>query len=179
MFKMFYPDRWVGSAYDIDYEELFRTGIRGLIFDIDNTLVPHGAHADERAVKLFERLHSIGLKAVLLSNNKEPRVRSFCEEVKYCSYIYKAGKPKKGGYLKAMEMMGCRKQETVFIGDQLFTDVWGAKRSGIRAILVGKIAPAEEIQIVLKRKLEAVVLFFYKRSAEYREQEERWKSTVS
>ncbi len=179
MFKMFYPDRWVGSAYDIDYEELFRTGIRGLIFDIDNTLVPHGAHADERAVKLFERLHRIGLKAVLLSNNKEPRVRSFCEEVKYCSYIYKAGKPKKGGYLKAMEMMGCKKQETVFIGDQLFTDVWGAKRSGIRAILVGKIAPAEEIQIVLKRKLEAVVLFFYKRSAEYGEQEERWKSTVS
>ena len=95
MFKMFYPDRWVNSAYDIDYEELFRTGIRGLIFDIDNTLVPHGAHADKRAVELFERLHRIGLKAVLLSNNKEPRVRSFCEEVKYCSYIYKAGKPQK------------------------------------------------------------------------------------
>ena len=179
MFKMFYPDRWVNSAYDIDYEELFRTGIRGLIFDIDNTLVPHGAHADKRAVELFERLHRIGLKAVLLSNNKEPRVRSFCEEVKYCSYIYKAGKPKKSGYLKAMEMMGCTGRETVFIGDQLFTDVWGAKRNGIRAILVGKIGPKEEIQIVLKRRLEAVVLFFYKRSAEYREQEERWKSTVS
>ena len=75
--------------------------------------------------------------------------------------------------------MGCTGRETVFIGDQLFTDVWGAKRSGIRAILVGKINPEEEIQIVLKRRLEAVVLFFYKRSAEYREQEERWKSTVS
>ena len=177
MFEMFYPDRWVGSAYDIDYEELYRTGVRGLIFDIDNTLVPHGAHADKRAVELFERLHRTGFKAVLLSNNKEPRVRSFCEEVKYCSYIYKARKPGRRGYLKAVEMMGCSRQETVFIGDQLFTDVWGAKRCGIRTILVNKIDSREEIQIVLKRRLEALILFFYKRSAQYRQQEERWRST--
>lgn len=164
MFEMFYPDRWVDSAYDIDYEELYESGVRGIIFDIDNTLVPHGAHADKRAVELFERLHRIGFKVVLLSNNKESRVRSFSEEVKFCGYIYKARKPGRRGYLKAVEMMGCPKQETVFIGDQLFTDVWGAKRSGITTILTGKIDSREEIQIVLKRRLEAVILFFFKRS---------------
>lgn len=163
MFENLYPDLWLNSAYEVDYEGLYEEGIRGLIYDIDNTLVPHGAHADERAVRLFERIHGTGLKAVLLSNNKEPRVSSFKQEVKYCEYIYKAGKPKRGGYLKAMEMMGTGRSDTVFIGDQLFTDIWGAKRSGIRTILVRPIDKKEEIQIVLKRRLEAVVLFFYKR----------------
>ncbi len=163
MFESFYPDLWLDSAYEIDYEGLYEEGVRGLIYDIDNTLVPHGAHADERAVRLFERLNNIGLKAVLLSNNKEPRVSSFKEEVKYCEYIYKAGKPKRGGYLKAMEMMGTDRSCTVSIGDQLFTDVWGARRSGIRTILVRPIDKKEEIQIVLKRRLEAVILYFFKR----------------
>ena len=55
MFRKFYPDKWVDSAYEIDYEELYRRGIRGLLFDIDNTLVPHGADADERAKEQIGR----------------------------------------------------------------------------------------------------------------------------
>ena len=66
-------------------------------------------------------------------------------------------------YKKAMEIMGTNKENTVFIGDQLFTDVWGAKRTGIANILVKPIHPKEEIQIVLKRYLEKIVLFFYYR----------------
>ncbi len=158
-----YPGVLMDSAYEIDYEGLYTKGIRGLIFDIDNTLVPHDAHADERAVELFERLKSAGLKAVLLSNNKEPRVASFKEEVRYCEYIYKAGKPLKKGYLRAMEIMGTDRDSTVFIGDQLFTDILGANSCGISTILVKPIDKREEIQIVLKRRLEAIVLFFYKR----------------
>ena len=152
------------SVYEIDYETLFHQGIRGLIFDIDNTLVPHGAHADARAKALFQRLHDIGFRVMLLSNNKEERVRSFRDEVIYCDYIYKAGKPGRRGYLEAMERMGSDRNSTLFIGDQLFTDVWGANRTGIGTILVDQIDKKEEIQIVFKRKLEAVVLFFYKRS---------------
>ena len=60
--------------------------------------------------------------------------------------------------------MGTDQKTTLFIGDQLFTDVWGAKRSGIKSILVRPIYPKEEIQIVLKRRLEWIVLFFYRRS---------------
>ena len=54
----FYPDEWMDSTYSIDFEDWYRRGFRGIIFDIDNTLVPHGAPADERALALFARLHS-------------------------------------------------------------------------------------------------------------------------
>ena len=161
--ERFYPDIYLDSAYEIDYEALYRQGFRGVIFDIDNTLVPHGAPADARSITLFERLHNIGLDSVLLSNNKEPRVKMFNDKV-HSRYIYKAGKPAVKSFHKAMEMMGTDAATTFFVGDQLFTDVWGAKKAGIRTYLVRPIHPREEIQIVLKRRLEWIVLFFYKRS---------------
>lgn len=162
MFQRFYPDNEVDSAYDIDYETLYKKGCRGVIFDIDNTLVPHGAPADERAVQLFARLRETGFRTVLLSNNKEPRVKSFADSVGSL-YVYKAGKPGGKGYAKAMADMGTVPENTLFVGDQLFTDVWGAKKMGIVTYLVKPIHPKEEIQIVLKRRLERIVLFFYHR----------------
>lgn len=162
MLERFYPDNEVESAYDIDYEGLYRKGYRGIIYDVDNTLVPHGAPADERAILLFERLRAIGYGTVLLSNNKEPRVKTFQESVGG-EYIFKAGKPKKTGYEKAMKILGTTPENTLFVGDQLFTDVWGAKKAGIITYLVKPIHPKEEIQIVLKRYLEKVVLYFYHR----------------
>ena len=161
---IFYPDGYIKSTYDIDYKKLYEEGIRGIIFDIDNTLVPHGAHADKRAEDLFSYLNGLGFRCLLLSNNRERRVSSFALEVRYTDYIHKAGKPGKAGYIRAMEKMGTNRDNTVFIGDQLFTDIWGAKRSGIRSILVGQIDKREEIQIVLKRILEKVVLYFYFKS---------------
>ncbi|MGN1147737.1 MAG: YqeG family HAD IIIA-type phosphatase [Lachnospiraceae bacterium] len=162
MLERFYPHHEAASAYDIDYARLYREGFRGIIFDIDNTLVPHGAPADARAAALFESLKKIGFRIMLLSNNKEPRVKMFNDVVKV-SYIYKAGKPGIAGYKKAMEKMGTRPDNTMFVGDQLFTDVWGAKKAGIETWLVKPIHPKEEIQIVLKRRLEKIVLFFYHR----------------
>lgn len=79
-------------------------------------------------------------------------------------YVYDAHKPSTKNYVKAMEIMGTDRSNSLFIGDQLFTDVWGAKRAGIRNILVKPIHPKEEIQIVLKRYLERIVLYFYKKS---------------
>ena len=66
-------------------------------------------------------------------------------------------------YIRAMERMQTTKEQTLFIGDQLFTDVWGAKKAGIRTILVKPIDKKEEIQIVLKRYLEKIVLYFYRK----------------
>jgi len=160
MLERFYPDNEAESAYSIDYESLYEKGIRGVIFDIDNTLVPHGAPADERAAALFARLHRTGFRTVLLSNNKEPRVKMFNEGVD-SRYIFKAGKPGLSGYRRAMSLMGTTPETTIFVGDQLFTDVWGAKKAGITAYLVRPIHPKEEIQIVLKRYLERVVLSSY------------------
>lgn len=162
LLEPFYPDHEAASAYTLNYEALYAEGYRGIIFDIDNTLVPHGAPADERAVQLFAGLHAMGFQTLLLSNNKEPRVRAFNDDVK-SRYIFKAGKPGRAGYLKAMDLMGTGPENTLFVGDQLFTDVWGAKKAGIVTWLVKPIHPREEIQIVLKRQLERIVLFFYHR----------------
>lgn len=162
MFQKFYPDEYVSSTYEIDFESLYEQGYRGLLFDIDNTLVRHGEPADEKSLALFERLHKLGFQVMLLSNNKEPRVKMFCDAVK-ADYIFRAGKPGTKSYLTAMKQMNTDRQNTVFIGDQLFTDVLGAKRAGIRNYLVKPIHPKEEIQIVIKRYLEKIVLWEYKR----------------
>lgn len=162
MFDKFFPDDYKMSTYVIPFEKLYEEGMRGVIFDIDNTLVPHGAPADERAKKLFARLKDIGFSSCLISNNQEARVKMFNEEIQ-TNCIYNAHKPSTKNYKKAMEIMGTDCSNTIFVGDQLFTDVWGAKRTGIRNILVKPIHPKEEIQIVLKRYLERIVLHFYKK----------------
>ena len=162
LLSTFYPDKRQNSAYDIDYEKMYAEGYRGVIFDIDNTLVEHGFPANDKAKTLFKRLKDIGFNTMLLSNNKEPRVKSFADMVD-SAYIYKADKPLAKGYQKAMQMMNTDIKSTVFVGDQIFTDVWGAKRLGIYSILTYPIDPHEEIQIVLKRFLENIVLFFYER----------------
>lgn len=162
MLERFFPDEYVASTYVIPFEKLYEEGYRGVIFDIDNTLVPHGAPADDRAKKLFRRLEDIGFASCLLSNNWEKRVKMFNREIG-THYINNANKPSTKNYIRAMELMGTDRSNTVFVGDQLFTDVWGAKRTGILSILVKPIHPKEEIQIVLKRGLENIVLHFYKK----------------
>lgn len=168
MFKMFFPDRWEDSTYEIDFQQLYNDGYRGLLFDIDNTLVPHGKPADQRAIELFKQLKGIGFKCCLISNNKEPRVKMFNKDIQV-QYIFDAHKPSIANYVKATKMMGTTVDNTVFIGDQLFTDVFGAKRAGLANILVKPIHPKEEIQIVFKRKLEKIVLYFYKKSLKTKE----------
>ena len=162
MLECFYPDVYISSTYQIDFQKYYDSGYRGIIFDIDNTLVPHGAPADTRSIRLIESLKKMGFQILLLSNNKEPRVKMFNDAV-HVHYIFKAGKPGRAGYRKAMEQMGTNEKNTLFVGDQLFTDVWGARNTGIFSILVQPIDKKEEIQIVLKRYLEKIVLFFYRR----------------
>lgn len=168
MFERFFPDDYQMSVYVIPFERLYKEGYRGVVFDIDNTLVSHGAPADDRARELFTRLAEIGFSSCLISNNQEARVRIFNEEIQ-TNYIYDAHKPSTKNYKKAMEIMGTDCSNTLFVGDQLFTDIWGAKRSGIRNILVKPIHPKEEIQIVLKRYLERIVLHFYKKKRSLKE----------
>lgn len=162
MANVFYPDAWKDSIHQIDFQKLYDQGYRGILFDIDNTLVEHGAPATPEIIQFFENLRRIGLKSCVISNNKEPRVKSFADAVG-CEYVFKANKPMKRGYLKGMEYMGTTVWNTVFVGDQLFTDVWGAKRVGIVSILTKPINPKEEIQIVLKRFLEYPILLCYQR----------------
>ena len=162
MFEKFFPDEYLGSTYKIPFEKLYEQGYRGVIFDIDNTLVPHGAPADDRAKKLFEKLRALGFRYCFVSNNQKPRVEPFAKAVEG-DFIENAHKPAVKNYKKACQVIGIDLDRTIFIGDQLFTDIYGAKRAGIRTILVKPIHPKEEIQIVLKRYLEKIVLHFYQK----------------
>ena len=150
MLESLYPDKYLKSVDEIDFEEYYKQGIRGIISDIDNTLVPHGAPADEHIINVFEKIHQLGIETCLISNNKEPRVKPFADAVN-------------SKYIKAMKIMGTNEETTLFLGDQIFTDVWGANRVGIKSIMVEKINPKEEIQIVLKRIPEKFILWNWRR----------------
>lgn len=161
MFQKFYPNEYIESSYDINYNELYKKGYRGLVFDIDNTLVEHGADAADRTIELMKRLKGMGFRICFLSNNNEERVKRFNKNIK-SHYIFKANKPSKKGYQKAMQLLGTTTKDTIFVGDQLFTDVYGANRAGLKTFLVKPIGKKEEIQIIIKRFFERIVLFFYK-----------------
>ena len=159
-FKLF-PSEYCDSTYSIDFEKYYEEGYRGVIFDIDNTLVPHNAMHDERSLALFKRLKEIGFKYCFVSNNKEPRVKQFSDPIDGY-YVYKAGKPKRDGFLEAMRIMGTKRSTTFCVGDQIFTDVWGANNARLHSILVKKVAFHEEIQIYLKRIIEKPVIWVHK-----------------
>ncbi|MBQ9387655.1 MAG: YqeG family HAD IIIA-type phosphatase [Lachnospiraceae bacterium] len=162
MLKRFFPYKKIKSLYDIDFEDLYDSGVRGLTFDIDNTLVPDSAPADEKTVGLFKRLKKIGFKCCIISNNGKKRVRPFAEKAGV-KYLYKTAKPSRKGFLKAMKITGSAPENTVHFGDQLFTDMWGANKVGIRSYLVEPIDRTREpFQIRLKRILEKIVFLFYR-----------------
>ena len=161
MLSRFYPKKCVRSTYYINFKKYYKKGFRGVLFDIDNTLVPHGEQADDKAVNFFNKLRKIGFKFCLISNNKEERVKPFADAVG-SPFICDAHKPSTKAYIDAMQIMGTDDNDTIFVGDQLFTDVFGANRANLYTILVRPIHPKEEIQIVIKRRLEKPILFFYK-----------------
>ena len=150
------PDAVAHSAFTIDYAALYEKGFRGIIFDIDNTLVLPDEPADERAVRLIRDLQEKGFSVVILSNNTGERVTSFAEAVGAVC-VEKALKPLPDGYRKAVARLGLPEEKIFAVGDQIYTDIWGANRAGIRAVLTEPFTLHEEIQIILKRLLERPV----------------------
>ena len=97
------------------------------------------------------------------SNNKEPRVAAFNKKMKV-NYIFKAGKPSKKGYIRAMNEIGCNIDNTIAVGDQIYTDIIGSASLGIHTILVKPIDTShEEIQITLKRIIEKPFIFYFRK----------------
>lgn len=166
MFKYFFPYEYVESVFSIDYSKLYKMGYRGLIFDIDNTLVHHGEDSTPEIDNLFLTIKNIGFKTLLLSNNNEERIKRFIKNIDSL-YICDAEKPKKTNYLKAIQMLNINKEKVLFIGDQIFTDILGANISGIPNILVKYMRYKEETKIGKRRKLENIILKFYKRSKKF------------
>ena len=164
MLRKLFPGDYVKTIFRIDFKALSRRGYKAMLFDVDNTIVDHGAPADDRAKRFFRYLRKNGFKTIALSNNKEPRVQSFCRDVGADGYIFLAGKPSPNAYFEAMERLGVTPRQTIFVGDQIFTDIWGANNAGIRSVMVEPIHKwKEEPQIIPKRFLEAIVLWLYRR----------------
>ena len=150
------------------FEKLYEEGYRGLIFDIDNTLVPHGAPADERAKALFARLKAIGFSSCLISNNQEPprkdvQLRRFRRTI-FLMLTKPSTKNSKRGW-----RLWEQHQRIQFLSGTsclLMSMAQNGRESEI--YLVKPIHPKEEIQIVLKRYLEKIVLHFYRKEKDKR-----------
>lgn len=166
MYERFFPSAFYNSIFDVEYDKLLEEGYKGLMYDIDNTLVPFDVeHPTEEIIKLFERLQKKGFKLCLVSNNSKARVTRFNEKLKVFA-VPKALKPFRRSLLKAMKLMGTTTHNSVFIGDQMFTDVWGGNRVGVKTILVKPIAVKEQFITKIKRNTEKKIFDLYQKVAE-------------
>lgn len=160
MLEQYYPYEYAQSVFAIDYRKLYEQGYRGLIFDLDNTLVHHGDPSNGRVDRLFADLKEIGFRTILLTNNDEARVKRFLTNID-TDYICDAEKPDPKAYLAALERLGLPKEQTVSLGDQMFIDIIGANRVGIPTILVHYIKAPGEIWLGFKRYIEMGILATY------------------
>ncbi|CAH1226524.1 MULTISPECIES: YqeG family HAD IIIA-type phosphatase [Paenibacillus] len=144
MFKMLMPKLRVDTVYDIDLEGLYAQGYRGIITDLDNTLV--GAKAPDATPELIEwfaRVKEVGFKLIIVSNNNLNRVSVFATPLDI-QYVHSARKPSNVPFRKAMNMMGLTPEQTMVVGDQMLTDVFGGNRLGLYTVLVLPISIDDE-----------------------------------
>ena len=167
MLGILYPYEYAPDVFSINYKKLYKMGYRGLIFDIDNTLVHHGDGSTEETDRLFRFIQNIGFKTLLLTNNDEERVKLFIRNID-TDYICDAGKPDPDAYKKALRKLDLKRNQAVVIGDQIFIDILGANSCGIPSILVHYITLPTEKKIGKRRYLEKAVLFFYRKNKKYR-----------
>jgi len=161
--KHFFPDEMVDSVFDINYDRFYAAGVRGIIFDIDNTLATFDiAKPCDETTTLLRNLVEKGFKVAFLSNNSKERVVVFNEDLGY-PHIWRAKKPRLYGLWTLVKIMGFSRKKVILVGDQIFTDCWVGNRAGIYTILTKRIADRDEWQVKLKRIPEKIVLSAYRR----------------
>lgn len=160
---MLIPDYYYDSVFLIPYDKLWGKNIRGIIFDIDNTLISYDEILPPpKIVALIKKLERAGFKICLVTNNTNKRLTGFNENLKLFG-IANAIKPLTRGIKKAMSMMDTKPESTVIIGDQLLSDIWGGKNAKITTILVKPISNKDMILVKFKRLIERFMLRkFYK-----------------
>ncbi|MFD2116287.1 YqeG family HAD IIIA-type phosphatase [Paenibacillus yanchengensis] len=172
MFERLVPKLRVDSVYQIDLDRLYAQGIRGIITDLDNTLV--GAKAPLATPELanwLEQVAAKGINVVIVSNNNANRVGDFSTPLRL-PFVYKARKPALRAFRQALHILQLNASQTVMIGDQMMTDVLGGNRMGLFTILVKPIAPSEEgIGTRINRMLEKVALVRLRRRGLWQEED--------
>ena len=158
MFEKLQPDIIINSIRELPLEKLVEKGIKGIIFDIDNTLVKATDKVPTQEVlELFDRLKGNSISYSIVSNNSEERVKLFSENLGVY-YRHKALKPRRKYLREAMESMGTCEGSTALVGDQLFTDIYGGNRMGFLTVFTLPIGESETRFVEFKRKLENKIL---------------------
>lgn len=159
--EFLYPKEYVKNVSEIDFRALYRKGYRGVMFDVDNTLVPFNLMvAPEELIAFIDELKEIGFKVGLVSNNTTKRVAALNEKLGL-PMMPNAMKPFTIKLRRMMKMLGVGHKEAVFVGDQLFTDVWVGNRMRLYTVLVEPIQRKEQMVTKIKRGLEAKIIRRY------------------
>lgn len=141
--KLLRPDYLVEKIQDINLSFFLDKNIKGLIIDLDNTITFYNSKEIDQDVKdWINSMLDSGIKIIILSNNDAERIRETIKDFPI-DYIAKARKPFKKGYRKALKKLNLPADNAIMIGDQIFTDTLGAKRSGLEIILVNPL-PGKE-----------------------------------
>jgi len=161
MIEKLFPEKYFESIYEIDTNDLSKINVDTVIFDIDNTLVPYFIKVpDEKIIRYFKKLKKANIKIGILSNNKEKRVKLFCEKLDVI-YEYKAGKPSIKSLKKIIKRLESKAENTIIIGDQIFTDIWCGNKLGIHTALVKQVSERDEWITKIKRGAEKIILKIY------------------
>ena len=164
-----FPDIYIQSVYELPLETLKQKGIRGLIFDIDNTIAPYDVpEPDKTLIQWFEMLKQQGFRICILSNNRKKRVKKFNEKLKVLA-IHRAGKPSIRKLRKAISMMKLTELETAMIGDQVFTDMRCGHTAGLYCIMTAPICNRDQFVTKIKTGLERQVMKLYFKKQENRQ----------
>jgi hypothetical protein len=161
--KQFLPDEHVKSILDINPNELKKRGIKGIITDLDNTLVEWDRpNATPQLISWFDEMKKHNILVTIVSNNNEDRVKAFSDPLRI-PFIFRARKPMGPAFQKAISQMGIKKEETVVIGDQLLTDVLGGNRSGLYTILVVPVAQTDGFFTKFNRFAERRIMNWFRK----------------
>ncbi|MCL1884317.1 MAG: YqeG family HAD IIIA-type phosphatase [Defluviitaleaceae bacterium] len=156
--KYLTPDYYYESVFLIPYDELWKKNIRGLIFDIDNTLTRFDEkQPSAKITALLNKLQRMGFRICLVTNNTNKRLGHFNENLNFPG-IANAIKPLTRGIKYAMQTMDTKPAHTVIIGDQLLSDIWAGKNARITTILVKPISDKDFIFVRAKRVIERIIL---------------------
>lgn len=158
MLRLLRPDLYLDSIYSLDFEFLEQNNIKGLLIDLDNTLLPWDCLNISKKLKAWiENCKARGLSLCIVSNNRARRINECARQLEIPAVIG-AIKPSKKAFLKGLDILGIKKSQAAVIGDQIFTDVLGAKRMGMLAILVKPVSKKEFIWTKLMRGVESIIL---------------------
>lgn len=160
MYRLFCPRLMVNSVYDIDVEKLKAMGIRGIILDLDNTVIPwDSALMCPEAHQWLRALLDAGLRVGLVSNNHRRRVEKFAN-IFGIPFAARAFKPAKRGFRRVMAAMRLTENQVAVVGDQLFTDILGGNRLGCYTIWVKPLTAKEFVGTKCTRQLEKLTVRF-------------------